>query len=46
MKTAKESTNEIKSLLESNAVSDELKQTLRLFLETPLEQAVEDAKKL
>ena len=46
MKSAKESTNEIKALLESSAVSDELKQTLRLFLETPIEQAVEDAKKL
>jgi hypothetical protein len=46
MKSAKESTNEIKALLESSAVSDELKQTLRLFLETPIEQAVEDARKL
>jgi hypothetical protein len=40
------STNEIKALLESSAVSYGLKQTLRLFLETPIEQAVENARKL
>jgi hypothetical protein len=46
MRSENESTTEIEALLDSSAVSDELKQTLHLFLENPIEQAVEDAKKL